>query len=351
MNFDYSTSLPSLCTPVTMGAVAAIHEYKGKQELYQALKPEPFEKLAAVARVQSIGSSNKIEGIETTDVRLEALAAEKVAPHNRNEREIAGYRYVLDLIHERYAHMTVTPNLILQLHRDLYRYEDASFAGKWKDSDNAIVERLTDGTLRTRFVPTSAVVTPGAVESLCQTYNESIKQGVFSPLLCVAQFIFDFVSIHPFSDGNGRMSRLLMLLMLYQNGYTVGKYLSLEREIERTKQTYYEVLQESSAGWAARENDYLPFVTYFLGIVFSRYRELDERLNVINAPNSSEELIRDCLAKAIVPISKREIQKMCPTSGARTIERTLQKMVKEGAVLKVGAARATCYQLNWQVGK
>lgn len=186
MNFDYGISLPSICTPVTMGAVAAIHECKGKQELYRALKPESFEKLAAVARVQSISSSNKIEGIETTDARLEALAAGKVEPRNRNECEIAGYRYVLDLIHERYAHIPVTPNVILQLHRDLYSMEDVSFAGRWKDSDNAIVERLPDGGLQTRFEPTSAAATPEAVESLCQTYNESIRQGVFSPLLCVA---------------------------------------------------------------------------------------------------------------------------------------------------------------------
>lgn len=345
MNFDYSISLPSICTPVTMGAVAAIHEYKGKQELYQALKPESFEKLAAVARVQSIGSSNKIEGIETTDARLEALAAGEVEPRNRNECEIAGYRYVLDLIHERYAHIPVTPNVILQLHRDLYSMEEASFAGRWKDSDNAIVERLPDGRLQTRFEPTSAAATPEAVESLCQTYNESIRQGVFSPLLCVAQFVFDFVSIHPFVDGNGRMSRLFMLLLLYQNGYLVGKYSSLEGKIECTKQTYYEVLRESSAGWAVRENDYLPFVTYFLGIVLSCYRELDEKLSIVNASNSNEDLIRNCLAKAIVPISKREIERSCPMLSTRTIERTLQKMVKEGAVLKIGAARATCYQL------
>ena len=345
MNFDYSISLPSICTPVTMGAVAAIHEYKGKQELYQALKPESFEKLAAVARVQSIGSSNKIEGIETTDARLEALAAGEIEPRNRNECEIAGYRYVLDLTHERYAHIPVTPNVILQLHRDLYSMEEASFAGRWKDSDNAIVERLPDGRLQTRFEPTSAAATPEAVESLCQTYNESIRQGVFSPLLCVAQFVFDFVSIHPFVDGNGRMSRLFMLLLLYQNGYLVGKYSSLEGKIECTKQTYYEVLRESSAGWAVRENDYLPFVTYFLGIVLSCYRELDEKLSIVNASNSNEDLIRNCLAKAIVPISKREIERSCPMLSTRTIERTLQKMAKEGAVLKIGAARATCYQL------
>ena len=345
MNFDYSISLPSICTPVTMGAVATIHEYKGKQELYQALKPESFEKLAAVARVQSIGSSNKIEGIETTDARLEALAAGEIEPRNRNECEIAGYRYVLDLIHERYAHIPVTPNVILQLHRDLYSMEEASFAGRWKDSDNAIVERLPDGRLQTRFESTSAAATPEAVESLCQTYNESIRQGVFSPLLCIAQFVFDFVSIHPFVDGNGRMSRLFMLLLLYQNGYLVGKYSSLEGKIECTKQTYYEVLRESSAGWAVRENDYLPFVTYFLGIVLSCYRELDEKLSIVNASNSNEDLIRNCLAKAIVPISKREIERSCPMLSTRTIERTLQKMVKEGSVLKIGAARATCYQL------
>lgn len=345
MDFDYSISLPSICTPETMGAVAAIHEYKGKQELYQALQPESFEKLAAVARVQSIGSSNKIEGIETTDARLEALAARKVVPRNRDECEIAGYRYVLDLIHERYAHIAATPNVILQLHRDLFDMERASFAGRWKDSDNAIVERLPGGRLRTRFEPTSAAATSDAVESLCRTYNESIEQGVFSPLLCVAQFVFDFVSIHPFVDGNGRMSRLLMLLLLYQNGYLVGKYISLEGKIERTKQTYYEVLQNSSAGWATRENDYLPFVTYFLGIVLSCYRELDEKLSTINASIGNEGLIRDCLTKAIVPISKREIERSCPTLSTRTIERALQKMVREGAVLKIGAARATCYQL------
>ena len=345
MHFDYNVSLPSLCTPVTMGVVAAIHEYKGKQELFWSLKPEPFEKLAAVARVQSIGSSNKIEGISTTDARLEALAAEKVAPRNRSEREIAGYRYALDLIRECHDDMPLTPNVILQLHRDLYRYEDAVFAGKWKDSDNAIVERLPNGELRTRFVPTSAAATPGAVESLCESYNEAIRQRVFNPLLCIAQFVFDFVSIHPFIDGNGRMSRLLMLLPLYQNGYLAGKYLSLEKEIEQTKQTYYEVLQESSVGWAKRENNYLPFVTYFLGIVLSCYRELDERLSIADGASGNEEVVARVLMKAIAPISKHQVEELCPTLGARTVERTLQKMVKEGTVKKVGAARATRYQL------
>ena len=345
MHFDYNVSLPSLCTPVTMGAVAAIHEYKGRQELCRSLKPEPFEKLAAVARVQSIGSSNKIEGISTTDARLEALAAEKVAPRNRSECEIAGYRYALDLIRECHDDMPITPNVILQLHRYLYDVEEASFAGKWKDSDNAIVERLPTGELRTRFVPTSVAATPGAVQSLCETYSTAISQRVFSPLLCVAQFVFDFVSIHPFIDGNGRMSRLLMLLLLYQNGYTVGKYLSLERKIEQTKQTYYEVLQESSVGWAKRENNYLPFVTYFLGIVLSCYRELDERLSIADGASGNEEVVARVLMKAIVPISKRQVEVLCPTLGARTVERTLQKMVKEGTVKKVGAARATRYQL------
>ena len=343
MDFDYSISLPSICTPVTMGAVAAIHEYKGKQELYQALKPESFEKLAAVARVQSIGSSNKIEGIETTDARLEALAAGKVAPRNRDEREIAGYRYVLDLIHERYAHIAVTPNVILQLHRDLFDMERASFAGRWKDSDNAIVERLPGGRLRTRFEPTSAAATPDAVESLCRTYNESIEQGVFSPLLCVAQFVFDFVSIHPFVDGNGRMSRLLMLLLLYQNGYLVGKYISLEAKIAKNKDLYYEVLGKAQNGWHEGEEDVVPFIKYLLGTILAAYKDFEDRFEIIGEKLPALEMVRKATKNKIGKFSKQDIRELCPSLSISSIEGSLRTLVKEGELMRGGSGKATYY--------
>ena len=344
MQFDYDKTLRSLMTPEVVAALSSVRERRGRQDLYRTLHPEELDRLCEVAKIQSTGASNRIENISTTDRRLRELMAQRTEPRNRDEREIAGYRYVLDLIHTSHDNIPVTPNVILQLHRDLYRYLDVSFAGHWKDTDNRIAERLPSGKLVTRFEPTPAVATPAAVESICAQYREQVEQGRYDPLLTSLVFIFDFVSIHPFNDGNGRMSRLFTLLLLYKNGYDVGKYVSVEAEIERSKETYYDALRAISAGWARGEADYAPFVTYMLGVIGACYAELDRRMQAVAEGATGEEALRSYFDDLVGSASKREILDAIPSLSQRTAERLLQKLQREGYVEKVGAARATRYR-------
>lgn len=233
--FEYGSALGMLMVPEVVSALGDVRELKGKTASLSATSPETFSALVGVAKVQSTGASNRIENISTSDRRLRELMADKADPRSRDEREIAGYRYVLDEIHESHDDIPVAPSIILRLHRDLYRFSGDSYAGGWKDADNVIAERAAGGKLVARFVPTSAAGTPAAVERICSEYSRQIDAGAYDPLLVSLVFIFDFVSIHPFNDGNGRMGRLLTLLLMYRNGYDVGKYISIEREIEGSK--------------------------------------------------------------------------------------------------------------------
>lgn len=342
--FEYEKTLDMLVIPEVVSALGDIRELKGKTASLSALNPETFSALVEVAKIQSTGASNRIENISTSDKRLRELMTNKTDPKNRDEREIAGYRYVLDEIHESHDNIPVTPNVILQLHRDLYRFSGDSRAGKWKDSDNVIAERTAEGELVARFIPTSAAGTPAAVERICSEYSRQIDDGTYDPLLVSLVFVFDFVSIHPFNDGNGRMSRLLTLLLMYRNGYDVGKYVSIEKEIENSKETYYEALSASSTGWQNGENDYVPFVTYMLGIVTACYRELESRFSVVALPAGNEESIRAFFDRLIGTATKREIMDANPNMSQRTLERILAKLQDEGVVEKVGAARSTAYR-------
>lgn len=236
-HFDYITAAKGLLTPRTTTLLSAIHEAKGRQSVQAAIRPDLLNTLIAVARIQSTNASNRIEGISTSDKRLNALVAGKTTPHNRAEEEITGYRDVLATIHESHDYIPPTPNTILQLHRDLFRYTGLAFGGHFKDSDNAIIERDATGKQIIRFTPPNALITPELIERACAAYTEAIQDGHIDPLLATAMFTFDFTCIHPFNDGNGRMSRLLTLLLLYRNGYQVGKYISIEHLIERTKDT------------------------------------------------------------------------------------------------------------------
>jgi Fic family protein len=342
--FDYEKTLSKLMTPQIMHALGNVHEHRGKQNLYIATRPDVLDKLCETAKIQSTSASNRIENISTSDKRLHELMAQKIEPKDRDEREIAGYRYVLDIIHESHDDIPVSSGVILQLHRDLYRYLDMTFAGQYKDSDNVIAERAVDGTMVTRFRPTSAAATPSAIDRICETYAEQIDAGVYDSLLVSLLFIFDFVSIHPFNDGNGRMSRLMTLLLLYRCGYTVGKYVSIEAEIEATKETYYEALAASSVGWESGENDYEPFVTYMLGVITACYTELDKRFAALSSNGSNEDTLRAYFDGLLGKVSKRQILDDNPVMSQRTVERILQKMQAEGYIEKVGAARATCYK-------
>lgn len=344
VRFDYNAILLRTLTPEVASALGSVREHKGRQSLYQATQPQVLEKLCESARIQSTGASNRIENISTSQSRLRAIVEKNATPQTRDEREIAGYRYVLDLIHTSHDDIPVTPGVILQLHRDLYRYQDVSFAGRWKDSDNSIVEIDEDGLRHVRFVPTSAARTPDAIASICEQYRCERERGLYDPLLLSLVFVFDFVSIHPFNDGNGRMSRLLTLLLTYQSGFHVGKYVSIEAEIEATKETYYEALAASSAGWQEGANDYRPFVTYMLGVLTACYRTLDERVAHTSFAGSNEAQLRAYFDSLVGAVSKQRIMDDNPTMSQRTLERVLQRLQAENYIEKVGAARATKYR-------
>lgn len=343
-SFDYIESGKTLLTPHTTSLLAAIHEAKGRQSIQTTIRPDILGTLVAVARIQSTDASNRIEGISTSDSRLNDLVSEKVTPRNRNEEEIAGYRDALSVIHESHDYIPITPNVILQLHRDLFRHTPLTFAGHFKDSDNVIIERDAHGTSTVRFAPPSALATPELIERACSAYTQAIRDGHTDPLLAIAMFILDFTCIHPFNDGNGRMSRLLTLLLLYRAGYPVGKYVSLEMIIERSKETYYEALQASSQGWHEENNTYVPFVKYSLGVVLNAYREFTERVkHVQNNGLSKSERVRAMFDEKLGKLTKKEIAAACPDISLATIEAALGDLVKSGYIQKVGAGKKTGY--------
>lgn len=353
--FNYAKSAEPLLTPRTVSLLAAIHEAKGRQSVQTSLRPELLTTLTAVARVQSIDTSNRIEGISTTDKRLGALVAKKVTPRNRAEEEIAGYRDVLATIHESHNYIPPTPNVILQLHRDLFRHTGLAFGGRFKDGDNVIVERSADGTQHVRFAPPSALSTPELVTRICNAYSQAIQDGHTDPLLVAAMFILDFTCIHPFNDGNGRMSRLLTLLLLYRNDYQVGKYISIEHLIERSKDTYYEALAASTVSWNDGENDYAPFTNYLLGVILAAYREFDDRVRMLTADVGADgtmvtgrrvtktQRIAMVFNDSLCPLSKADILMKLPDISMTTVERTLKALQDDGTITKIGTGRSARY--------
>lgn len=342
-HFDYNDPL-NLLVPDIVKKIATLREYKGKQALYLEARPDVLEKLCTSAKIRSADASNRIEGISTTDKRLNDLMANKSNPVSQAEQEIAGYRDVLALVHEGYEHMRITPNVILQMHAMLHRYSGHAFAGRWKDSDNAIVERNAEGIERVRFTPLPAVAVPGAMEELCASYAAGIESETVDPLILIARFIFDFVSIHPFTDGNGRMSRLLTLLLLYQNGYLAGKYVSIEDKIDRTRDSYYEALAASSRGWSDGEADYAPFVNYLLGIEIAAYADFESRVSeLLGASKSKAERVEKHLESSLGSVKKSDIARECPDISVTTIERVLKKLLDDGKIEKIGGGRSTAY--------
>lgn len=345
--FNYNVIPNELFCSDIMNLVSAIHEYKGKQELFIEAKPDILNAMLEIAKIQSIGASNRIEGIYTSDERLDAIVKEKAEPRNRSESEIAGYREVLQLIHENYDYMAPRVNVILQLHRDLYQFSPSSSGGNFKKSDNIIAETDPEGNNRIRFQPLSAFETPDAMERLTNTFVEAINGEKHDPLLLIPMFVLDFLCIHPFNDGNGRLSRLLTLLLLYRSGYIVGKYISLEMIIEKTKETYYETLQNSSQLWHENKNDNLPFVKYCLGIILNAYKEFSSRVEHLqNRSLSKPERIRLLFDNTLKRLSKRDILERCPDISTSTIEVALAGLLKEGYIIKTGAGKKTAYIRN-----
>ena len=346
---NYKNEYQKLLSPEIVSYLAQIHEMKGQQNLFVEAQKDALAELLEIAKIQSTEASNRIEGIITTDDRLKKIVMNKTTPKGRSEREIAGYRDVLNTVHENYDYIPVRPGMILQLHRDLYKFSNSAIGGSFKNSDNIIAEELPDGTKRVRFQPVPAWETTEAMDALCNALQEASTDPELDPLLLMPMFILDFLCIHPFNDGNGRMSRLLTLLLLYRSGYFVGKYISIERLIADSKETYYEVLQESSTGWHEGENDYLTFVRYMLGVVIAAYREFASRVDILitrglSKPDRVREIIRSTTGK----ITKTQIMRQCPDISQKTVERALAEMLKNGDIIKISGGRYTSYTWNWE---
>lgn len=345
--FNFQPNVANLMKPDIVNLVSGIHEYKGKQELFIEAQPDILNALLEIAKIQSTGASNRIEGIFTSDTRLEELVKLKAEPRNRSEQEIAGYREVLSTIHENYEYIVPRPNVILQLHRDLYSFSSSSNGGHYKNSDNIIEEVDTEGSHRLRFKPVPAFETPEAMERLCSEFTKTLDLGEIDPLLLIPMFILDFLCIHPFNDGNGRMSRLLSLLLLYREGYIVGKYISLEMIIEKSKESYYDMLLESSTNWHEGRNNYVPFVKYYLGVILNAYKEFSGRVEHLRGKGMNKtERIRNLFANRVGKLSKAEIAALCPDISVTTIEKTLGELLREEYIIKVGIGRSTAYIRN-----
>ena len=343
-NFDYITNPAKLLTPEIVQMVGSIHEHKGKQELFLEANIDELKTLLEITLIQSTGASNRIEGIFTSDKRLEELVSQKAEPRNRSEQEIAGYREVLATIHESYEYITPKPNIILQLHRDLYSYSQGNIGDTYKNSDNVIAETDAEEHQKARFIPVPAFQTAEAIDELCARFLEAWEANLIDKLILIPMFILDFLCIHPFNDGNGRMSRLLTLLLFYKAGYIVGKYVSMEMLIEKTKETYYEALQASSVGWHEGENSYEPFVKYYLGIMLKAYNEFENRVEHLKYHNLSKpDRIKAVIDNKVGKITKKEIMELCPDISKVTVERTLTDLVKSGYIAKVGAGPSTGY--------
>lgn len=347
-SFDYMKLKNKLWDSEMVSYVAKIHKCKGRQELFTRQKPVELERLVEIARVQSTEASNKIEGIVTTSTRIKQLMNEKTTPRTRDESEIIGYRDVLNTIHESHDFIPIKPAYILQLHRDLLKHAGMSYGGQFKNTQNYINEtkaEKADGTVVTRFVPLPPYDTEPAIAAICESYKRTLAMEAVDPLILIPTFICDFLYIHPFNDGNGRMSRLLTLLLLYQNGYEVGKYISIEKQIEKTKDVYYDVLERIDQGWHEEENDPTPFIKYMLQIILFCYKEFEERVGLISASNRSTvyDIVKTYVTEKVGKFTGAEVIAACPSGSRSAVLTALNKLTKEEIIVKCGSGRSTFY--------
>ena len=342
-DFDYSRLEKQTWDSEILELVAKTHEFKGRQELIVRQNSDKLEWLVDIAKIQSTEYSNKIEGIVTTNMRIKQLISDKTTPRNRDEKEIMGYRDVLNVIHESFEYIPISTSYILQLHKMLMKYSETSFGGNLKNVQNHISATYPDGMSKILFTPLSPAETPIALERLCTTFNFAIGRGKADSLLLIINFIKDFLCIHPFNDGNGRMSRVLTTLLLYRSGYFIGKYISLEKKIENTKDIYYQVLQESSEDWHEGSNDNTPFVKYMLRIILSAYRDFEERLEIIGSNNSSYNKVKQFVDSSIGRFTKSDVMSGIPTISKASVENALKSMVENGSIERHGSGKATYY--------
>lgn len=341
--FNYSAIKDQKWDSEILSLIAAIYKEAGKQEQYLKQRPQELEKLVEIAKIQSTEASNAIEGIVTTSTRIKQLVEEKTAPKNRDEQEIAGYRDVLNIIHESFDAIPITQNYILQLHKILYSHMNNPLAGRTKNVQNYISATYPDGHVETLFTPLAPYETPEALDKICEEYNRVIGNMELEPLIAIPVFIHDFLCIHPFNDGNGRMSRLLTTLLLYRNGFYVGKYISIEAKIAKNKDLYYDALAKSQTGWHEGAEDAVPFIKYFLGTVLAAYKDFEERFALVETKLSALETVRLASQNKIGRFTKQDIREFCPSLSISSIEGALRKMVACGELKREGNGKSTCY--------
>lgn len=341
--FNYSKISEKKWDLETLGLISAIYREVGMQDMYLKQRPQELEKLVEIAKIQSTESSNAIEGIVTTNTRIRQLVEEKTTPKNRDEQEIAGYRDVLNVIHENFDAIPITPNYILQLHKMLYSHVNNPMAGRTKGVQNYITATYPDGTVKTIFTPLDPFSTPDALERICNEYNRVIGNNELEPLIAISTFIHDFLCIHPFNDGNGRMSRILTTLLLYRSGFLVGKYISLESKIAKSKDLYYSALDISSHGWHDGTEDIVPFLKYLLGTILSAYRDFSDRFALVETKLSALETVRRATNQKIGRFSKQDVRELCPSLSISSIEGALKKLVESGEIKREGNGKNIRY--------
>jgi Fic family protein len=344
--FDYSFLRNSLLPTNLLGITNSITELKTLEQVRKRDFPKIFPKLENIAKVQSVKESNAIENIVTTDKRIEEIVNQSSAPLNHNEQEIAGYRDALNAIHNGFENIVIDTQSILNLHSVLLSYTETG-GGNYKTSDNVILEIDHDGNRKIRFTPTKAIETQSAIQQLIYAFVDANSDSGINKLLLIPCFILDFLCIHPFSDGNGRMSRLLSLLLLYKAGFDAGKYISFEEQINKNKNSYYEALRKSSENWESNTNDYLPFIENFIFTLLICYKELDKRFAVINSKNiSKRERVEQTILNSLLPLGKREIIYILPDVSVTTIEIVVSQMLKQGKIKKIGTFKDAKYIKN-----
>ena len=341
--FNYSIIKNQKWDSETLGLIAAIYKEYGKQELYLKQRPDELEKLVEIAKIHSTEASNAIEGIVTTNTRIKQLVEEKTAPRNRDEQEIAGYRDVLSIIHASYDAIPLSKNYILQLHKIMYSHMHNPMAGQTKNVQNYISATFPDGHSKILFTPLAPFETPEALDRICEEYNKVIGNMELEALIAIPIFIHDFLCIHPFNDGNGRMSRLLTTLLLYRSGFYVGKYISLEAKIAKNKDLYYAALSRAQHGWHEGTEDVVPFIKYLLGTILASYKDFGDRFAIVEEKLPAIEIVRKASLNIIGRFTKQDIREQCPSLSLSSAEGALRKMVAAGELKREGAGKATCY--------
>ena len=342
-SFNYSAFKEQKWDSDILGLIAAIYKEAGKQEQYLKQRPQEMEKLVEIAKIQSTEASNAIEGIVTTSTRIKQLVEEKTTPRNRDEQEIAGYRDVLNVIHESFDAIPITQNYILQIHKMLYSHMNNPLAGRTKSVQNYISAAYPDGHTEILFTPLAPYETSESLDRICEEHNRVIGNLEVEPLIIIPIFIHDFLCILPFNDGNGRMSRLLTTLLLYQNGFYIGKYISLEAKISKNKDLYYSAMSQSQTGWHEGKEDALPFIKYILGTILASYKDFEERTSLVQEKLSALEMVRMASKSKIGRFNKQDIRELCPTLSDSSIEGALRKLVAAGELKKEGKGKSTCY--------